>query len=102
MIVDLPAILESNAERLNPLAVAAACDGIIVLCARGKVVWNRLDRTLDLLRSAGAEVVGTVWNEADYTSAGAEIAALARRASRLAPGMAGRLEKWALRAEWLR
>jgi hypothetical protein len=102
VIVDLPATLESNAEGLNPLAAAAACDGVIVLCQRGTLIRSRLECTFDVLRSAGVDVIGTAWNESDYASAGVEMAALARRLSHLAPKTAARLEKWVLRTEWLR
>jgi hypothetical protein len=101
IIVDIPAVLESDDLLINPIAAAAACDSVIMVCVRGKVVQSRLAAALDGIRAAGGNVTGTVLNEWGYLSAGAEIAVAAQRWFRWLPPLRDWVAQKALRSEIL-
>jgi hypothetical protein len=101
VVVDLPSILGDHQQRINPLAPAAACDGVYVLCMAGIVDNDALTAAMKLLRQSAVNILGVVVNDAENPSLGAEIAREARRVSRLTPGLSRWLERKALAVKFL-
>ncbi len=101
VIVDLPAILGDHKNRINPLATAAACDGVYVLCMAGVVDRDTLGTSVKLLRQSSVNVLGVVVNDAVNPSLGFEMAREARRLQRIAPSISRWLERKALAARFL-
>ena len=63
IIVDLPAL--SATDTINPAAVAAACDGVLIVCVTGRSSAAVLRAAIAKLDAAGASVSGTVLNDAE-------------------------------------
>jgi Mrp family chromosome partitioning ATPase len=63
VLLDLPPLLEGGAGRMNPLAAAAAADAVLLVCAAGASAPATVERASDLLASAGAPLVGAVFND---------------------------------------
>jgi Mrp family chromosome partitioning ATPase len=105
LLVDIPPVFPSMFERknlLNPLAIAASCDSVLLVCPRGKVIRLRLKEVVDLLRVAGTKIVGTVLDEANYTAPGEEMARSARMLAPVMPRLARWLERQAMNSTILR
>jgi Mrp family chromosome partitioning ATPase len=63
IIVDLPPLLAAERDHINPAAAAAACDVVVLLAPRGSLSPAEVEDAADLLRSAGANIAGTVLND---------------------------------------
>ena len=79
IVVDLAPLLSDDVERVNALGAAAACDAVVMMCAREQLSQYDVGRALQLTSSTGVNLAGTVVNEMNYVSPGDEIAALLRR-----------------------
>lgn len=96
LVVDLPPVLGTHDECINPLGAIAACDGIILVCMAGEVDRDSLARTMSLLNQTGANVLGLIVNDALNPTLGSELAREARRIQRFAPRLSRWLENKAL------
>ena len=101
VVVDLPAVLDPRTDIINPVASAAACDAVILVCVRGKLTTSRLSAALELIRAGDVKLSGTVLNELGYTTAGVEIARLVGRWFSFAPRLSHWLQTRALTSELL-
>lgn len=101
VVLDLPAIHDLRSQVVNPVAGAAACDSVLLVCVRGGVTRARLKSAVELLRAAGCKLTGTVLNGENYDTSGAEISRAVRRVFRSAPPIANWLERQALSIEAL-
>lgn len=61
VILDLPPVAAAR-DRLNPLAAAAACDAVILVCARGRSTPGSVESTAATLRSARVRLAGCILN----------------------------------------
>ena len=63
IILDLPSILDFSLETVNPLVASVACDGIIIVCVKGRTTTDHLKQTVEAIKIAGGPIVGTVLND---------------------------------------
>jgi Mrp family chromosome partitioning ATPase len=101
IVMDLPPLFSNRHDLINPVAAAAACDSVLLVCARGQVTIDQVNRAMELVRSSGIRLSGTVLNELAYTPPGAEVARVVRRLFWCVPPLAGFLERKALRSKML-
>ena len=102
IVLDLPPLITDRTDLINPVAAAAACDSVLMVCARGRVTRARLKEAVRLLLPAQVNLTGTILNDIDYASPGEEMARTARRFSWLAPKVSRWIERRALGSEMLR
>ncbi len=74
IILDLPAILETDAARLNPVAAARAADAVVLVALTGLTSRTELAEATQKLRQVGANVAGIVLNDQYCATLGEEIA----------------------------
>jgi hypothetical protein len=79
LIVDIPPVLQGSNMLINPLASAAACHAVLLVCPRGQVTRPSLVQVMETLKSANVNVTGTVLNDYDYSTPGEEIGQRARK-----------------------
>jgi Mrp family chromosome partitioning ATPase len=79
IVVDIPPVLNEQADRANAVAAAAACDAVAMIAVRSAVSQQDIARTLQMMSSTGVNLIGTVINEMNYTPPGEEMAVLAER-----------------------
>lgn len=65
VVLDLPAVLNSEPEQINPVAVARACDAVILVCVTGRTTQDQIKRTMSALSLAGVQLGGTVLNDVE-------------------------------------
>jgi Mrp family chromosome partitioning ATPase len=99
IVLDLPPLVPDRADLINPVAAAAACDAVLMVCARGRVTRPQLKEAVELLRPAQVNLVGTILNDIDYALPGEEIARAARRLSWVAPNISRWIERRLLGSE---
>jgi Mrp family chromosome partitioning ATPase len=101
VIVDIPALCIADSEHINGAAAAAACDGVLLVCVSGRITRAELIKGASALNSAKANVLGTVLNDVDCPTLGAEIAREARRLEPFAPRFANWVSGKALNSSFL-
>jgi polysaccharide biosynthesis transport protein len=74
IIIDLPAIEETDAARLSPIAAARAADAVILVALTGLTERAELTNATQQLRQVGANVAGLVLNDQYCATLGEEIA----------------------------
>ncbi len=74
VIVDLPAVVEDEPARLNPIAAARACDAVLMVCLTGHVDRSELHDAAAALKPAGVNLSGLVLNDYYSTTLGEEVA----------------------------
>ena len=79
IVVDISPVLNDEADRVNAIAAAAACDAVAMITVRSALSQQDITRALQMMRSTAVNLIGTVINEMNYTPPGEEIAALMRR-----------------------
>lgn len=79
IVVDMAPLLGEEADRVNAIAAAAACDAVAMICVRSALTQQDMARALQLTGSTGVNLIGTVVNEMNYTPPSEEIAAAVRR-----------------------
>ena len=79
IVVDMAPLLGEEADRVNAIAAAAACDAVAMICVQSALTQLDMARALQLTGSTGVNLIGTVVNEVNYTPPGEEIAAAIRR-----------------------
>lgn len=63
VIVDLPPLLAKQSDRLNGLAIAAACDAFCMVCVTGGITHNELTTVSEMLKNARVHLLGIVLND---------------------------------------
>jgi hypothetical protein len=97
LVLNLPALLDTPIDSINPIAAGAACDQVFLVCQRGRLRRERLLRAMDMARSGGCDFAGIVDDESRYDTPGREIARLARRRLGIvAPRCANWVERYSL------
>lgn len=74
IILDLPAVLETDAKRLSPVAAARAADAVVIVGLTGLTTRAELAEATQILRQVGANVAGVVLNDQYCATLGEEIA----------------------------
>ncbi len=74
IVLDLPAVLETDTARLNPSAAARAADAVILVGLTGLTSRSELAEATQALRQVGANVAGLVLNDQYCATLGEEIA----------------------------
>ncbi len=74
IIIELPALLEGDAEKVNPVSVARAADAVFLLCKTGVTQARDARRAADLLIKSNVEIAGTLLDTENATRPGREIA----------------------------
>jgi len=72
-----------------------------MICVRGQLTHQQITQAMEMIRSAGGKITGTVLNEIGYATTGADFARIARRVFRSAPRIAHWLERKALDSDLL-
>jgi hypothetical protein len=67
LVVDLPAALHQRDDLLSPLAAAASCDAVFLVCLQGRTAGPRLAEAVALLRAARVKLAGIIVNGRDYS-----------------------------------
>lgn len=82
VIFDTSPLNHINARNINPERVAAACDGAILVVLAGQTTEAMVATAVDKLRTANAQLLGSILNDRDNPSLQHE---LMREVERLAP-----------------
>jgi Mrp family chromosome partitioning ATPase len=79
IVVDLAPLGGDDAESVNALAAAAACEAVVLVCARQQATQGEVATALQLMRQANVNLIGTAINDVGYISPAEEVAAVAER-----------------------
>jgi Mrp family chromosome partitioning ATPase len=102
IVIDLPAVDDENAARLNPLAAARAADAVIMVALTGLVRRAELEAAAQKLKQVGANLTGLILNDQYCATLGEEIADVTyNRLGRIFPKLAHRLAQKALASAYL-
>lgn len=101
IVLDLASLFDRPEGAVNPLAVAAACDAMVLVCERGRVTRQMLRNAADMARVAGCRPFGIVMTQGDYVSPGEEIARGAKKLFFFLPRLAKRIARKAMMSEIL-
>lgn len=101
IFVDLPPVPQGGSDRINGSAMAAACDGTLVVCLSGSLSRSDASACRQELENAQAKIVGVVMNDRYNPTLGAELAREARRLRRWTPRVSAWLERKALASVFL-
>ena len=82
VIIDTSPINQINSKNIPPERVAAACDGSLLVVLAGQTNEIMASTAINTLRSAGAQVLGCVYNDRDNPTLKTE---LIRETQRLRP-----------------
>jgi Mrp family chromosome partitioning ATPase len=74
IILDLPAVLETDSDRVSPVAAARAADAVVIVGLTGLTNRAELAEATQALRQVGANVAGLVLNDQYCATLGEEIA----------------------------
>lgn len=101
IILDLPAVNKRDLDHINPTAAARASDMVLMVCMPGRITQGSIQSALSVLEGAGATMGGIVLNDLANPTLGSQMAASARRLSRLSRRFSGWLERKALASSFL-
>ena len=93
VIVDTLPVPANDVSHINGAAVAAACDGALLLCMDGLVSRSALAAAHEALANTQVTLLGVVLNEMHNPTVGMEIAREAGKLRRYMPGLATWLER---------
>jgi Mrp family chromosome partitioning ATPase len=91
IVVDLAPLKPAERVAVPVETIAAACDGVILVCLAGRVIRPDAAAAAEALRNAKAQLYGIVINDRDNPTTGEEIAESALRLRRFAPGLTRRI-----------
>ena len=74
IVIDLPAVDDSETDRLNPIAAARAADAVLLVGLTGITERGELAEATQKLRQVGANLTGIVMNDQYCATLGEEIA----------------------------
>ena len=102
IIVELPAVGNEEAERLNPVAAARAADAVVLVALTGLTTRDELSDGTQRLRQVGATIAGIVLNDRYCATLGEEIADVSyTRLGRVVPRLADWIAQKALANSFL-
>jgi polysaccharide biosynthesis transport protein len=102
IIVDLPAVLDDDNERLNPIAAARAADAVVLVGLTGLTNRAELADATQKLRQVGANLTGMVLNDQYCATLGEEIADVSyNRLGRTFPRLANWIAQKAMSSQYL-
>jgi Mrp family chromosome partitioning ATPase len=102
VIVELPPVAESEAGAVNPVAVAGACDAVLLVVVVGRDMRPQVVQAVDALRAAGVRVSGAIANEYDWKSAEEEFRLAAELARKRIVAASRRIDWQPSRYMWWR
>ena len=93
VVVDLPPLLDTGADIINPVAAALACDRVLMVYAKG--LTKRVDMTAagDLAQASGIKLEGLIFNERGEPPLGKELATKVARLTPIWPSLFGWIER---------
>lgn len=91
IVLDLAPLFDRPADTVNPFAVAAACDALVLVCRRGGVTKEKLRNAVDMARATGGRPFGIVMTQGGYVPVGEEMARTVRKLFFFAPWLAKRI-----------
>ncbi len=94
VIIDTSPINQINSNNIPPERVAAACDGSLMVVLAGQTNEIMVSSAIDTLRSAGAQVLGCVYNDRDNPSLKTELLRETRRLKAHSSRIAAYMERW--------
>jgi Mrp family chromosome partitioning ATPase len=74
IVIDMPPVFDDAESALSPIAMAALCDRLMLVCLIGRDTRTEVLEVASLLHSAGAELAGVVANEYQRVDPRTEIA----------------------------
>ena len=80
VVLDMPAVLDNDGEKLSAVSISAICDAMLLVCALGKDSRVEIDEVVNLIKGGGTQLVGVVSNEGFNTDT---VYAALRRWSRI-------------------
>lgn len=80
VVLDMPAVLDNDGEKLSAVSISAICDAMLLVCALGKDRRVEIDEAVNLIKGGGTQLVGIVSNEGFNTDT---VYAALRRLSRI-------------------
>jgi Mrp family chromosome partitioning ATPase len=98
IVVDLAPVKPIERVAVPVETIAAACDGLILVCLAGRITRPEAAAAAEALRTAKAQVFGIVVNDRDNPTTGEDIAESALRLRRFAPGLVRRIADLARRS----
>ncbi len=101
IVADLPPLLDDGSEHVNPLAVALACDQVLMVCANGRTPRAAAGAAAEAARAAGVRLTGVIWNDFGTPTMGRDMARSARRVFSYFPPLARFLEQRLKRSPFL-
>ena len=102
LVLNLPPLVGRDRDAINPVASAAACEAVVLLCDLGSTTRKQLDEAVETCRAGGIKLAGVILNELSYESPGVQIGRAGRRFFRIIPPLGRWIESRALRMEILR
>lgn len=93
IIVDLPPLLDTRTQSINPIASALICDEVVLVCAHGVTTRTSAREATEAARTAGIRISGAVWNRRGASTVGDEMGRTARRWLCFIPPLARSLER---------
>ena len=63
VVLDMPAVLDNDGEKLSAVSISAICDAMLLVCALGKDSRVEIDEAVNLIKGGGTQLVGVVSNE---------------------------------------
>lgn len=101
IVVDLPPLLDTPRDKINPLAAARACDAVIMVCLTDHLTQQRLEAATTMLSAAGVNLAGVVLDDHLSPPLGAAMARDCLRLSRYVPGVGPWLQRKLLGSDFL-
>lgn len=96
ILLDLPGLADDELEYPNAVAGAAACDGVVLVCATGEVETGLMHDAIERVRAAGGKIRGTVLDDRSNPTIGFELQRFFKRLP-----FTKRLRTWAVRSSML-
>lgn len=91
VVILLAPVLNPGAAAPNPIAVARAADGVVVVCGTGRTNAADATHAVSKLTEAGCKVIGTVLDDSEGKNPGVEIADAVERMDMLPDWLKTRL-----------
>ncbi|MBS0243857.1 MAG: hypothetical protein JSS20_16915 [Proteobacteria bacterium] len=101
IIVDLPPILHTGPDYINPLATARASDSVLMVCVTARTKQSQITEAVSVLDTAGVNLGGIVVNDVANAPLGQRIAGSARKLARWSEWLSAWLERKASKSEFL-
>jgi Mrp family chromosome partitioning ATPase len=88
LFVDMPPILNREANAINPLLSLSVCDSVLLVSRPDEITQSSMMASLEQIRLAGAEIDGVILNQAQTATVGEQMARVVNRLLWLSPSLA--------------